>query len=118
MKRVQRPLNLISGSLGEGKPVGRIFVGIHGISEKIRQKELYEISWFLDPSVWGKGYATEAAHAVIQLAKIHGVGRIYAVVVPDNEKSLAVCHRLGMKKVGLTEDWYDETLEEFVLEFK
>ena len=97
--------------------MGRIYVRIHSISEKIRLKKVYEVGWVLDLSVWGKGYATEAVQAVIQLAKNHGVSRVHAVVVPENEKSLAVCQRLGMKKVGLTEDWYDEeSLMEYVLD--
>ena len=107
---------LVSGSFGKGTPVGRVFVGIHGYCEKIKVKNLYEAGWVLDPSVWGKGYATEAVRAVIQLAKDHGVSRVHAVVDPENEKSLAVCQRLGMKKVGLTEDWYDEITVEFVLD--
>ncbi len=96
--------------------MGRIFVGIHGVSEKIRLKKLYEVGWVLDPSVWGQGYATEGAHAIIQLAKDHGVGRVHAVVDPVNVKSSAVCQRLGMNEIGLTEDWYDETTMEYVLD--
>jgi RimJ/RimL family protein N-acetyltransferase len=37
------------------------------------------------------------------------------VVYADNHKSSAVCERLQMKRVGLTDDWYNESLIEYVL---
>jgi RimJ/RimL family protein N-acetyltransferase len=37
------------------------------------------------------------------------------VVRPDNEPSLAVCRRLGMRPLGRTDHWYGLELESFVI---
>ena len=76
----------------------------------------YEIGWHLDSCVWGKGYATEAAKALIDQIKETGLKQLYAVVDQANPKSLAVCERLGMTKVGLTEEWFGKPLIEYVIE--
>ena len=87
----------------------------HVTSEKVKSGK-YEIGWHLDPSAWGKGFATEAAKTLILIAKERGLACLYAVVYPDNPKSLAVCERLGMKNMGLSTEWYQTTLVEFLLE--
>ena len=92
-----------------------MFAGLYVNEQKI-VSDKYELAWILDSSVWGKGYATEAGQAVIQLAKDCGVVRVYAVTYPENEKSMAVCQRLGMTKTGLTQEWYDETTLEYFLD--
>ena len=75
-----------------------------------------EIGWHLDSCVWGKGYATEAAKALINQIKETGLKRLYAVVDQANPKSSAVCERLAMTKVGLTEEWFGKPLIEYVIE--
>ncbi len=107
----------IPGSLDQGSPVGLVFVGLYVNEQKI-VSDKYELAWILDSSVWGKGYATEAGRAMIQLAKDCGVTLVYAVTYPENGKSMNVCERLGMKKVGLTQEWYDETTMEYYLDLK
>jgi RimJ/RimL family protein N-acetyltransferase len=74
-----------------------------------------EIGWHLHPDSWGYGYATESARGVIDFAWRHGLDEVYAVVYPDNEKSLNVCRRLHMIHTGRTERWFGATLEEFHL---
>jgi RimJ/RimL family protein N-acetyltransferase len=76
----------------------------------------FEIGWHLHPDVWGHGYATEAAGAVIGLARRLGLNQVRAVVFPDNARSFAVCRRLGMSATGLTDEWYRVTMQEFVLQ--
>lgn len=61
-----------------------------------------EIGWHLHPQAWGKGYASEAAGAVIADALGRGQDRIIAVTHPANHASQAVCGRLGMRSLGLT----------------
>jgi RimJ/RimL family protein N-acetyltransferase len=95
--------------------VGTVFVVNYTNSEKVKIGK-YEIGWNLHPSVWGRGFASEAAHMMIGEAKEHGLTRLYAVVYPENRKSTAVCQRLGMANQGLTEEWYNTSLLEFVLE--
>jgi RimJ/RimL family protein N-acetyltransferase len=74
-----------------------------------------EVGWHLHPDSWGRGYATEAAGAVLDRAFGEGLAEVYAVVRPGNEPSLAVCRRLGMEPLGRTRRWYDTELEAFRL---
>ena len=56
-----------------------------------------EILYSLVPSVWGKGYATEAASAVVEHALGPlGLPGVLAEVDEDNAASAAVAERLGM----------------------
>jgi RimJ/RimL family protein N-acetyltransferase len=73
-----------------------------------------EVGWHLHPDSWGHGYATEAARGAIEHGFAHAVPEIYAVVRPDNVRSLAVCRRLEMRALGRTERWYGTELEAFV----
>ncbi|GAB3308609.1 GNAT family N-acetyltransferase [Geodermatophilus aquaeductus] len=74
-----------------------------------------EVGWHLHPDCWGRGYATEAARAVVAHAFGAGLPEVYAVVRPGNEASLAVCRRLGMASLGRLRRWYDVELEVFRL---
>ena len=74
-----------------------------------------EVGWHLHPDSWGCGYATEAARAVIDRAFGRGLPEVYAVVRPGNERSVAVCRRLGMTPLGRMCRWYDVELEAFRL---
>lgn len=74
-----------------------------------------EIGWHLHPDVWGRGYATEAATAMIERAVEAGFDEVYAVTDPENVRSQAVCVRLDMDDLGLRDDWYDRSLRAFHL---
>lgn len=57
-----------------------------------------EIGWALAAGYHGKGYAFEAASAVLRLAFDEiGLHRVYAELDPRNEASVALCLRLGMR---------------------
>jgi len=102
--------------LGEyrGHPVGSIlFVNL--TNRDGTEAEELEIGWHFDPNVWGNGIATEAAGSVISRAKQGGVHHLRAVVHPKNIRSSAVCERLGMTYLGLTNQWYQVELKEFLL---
>jgi RimJ/RimL family protein N-acetyltransferase len=75
-----------------------------------------EIGWALHPSAWGHGIATEASQALVQRAREAGLPRLHAVVRPGNERSLAVCDRLGMRRLGLTDEWYGVDFIDHVLD--
>ena len=66
-----------------------------------------EIGWHLHPDSWGRGYATEAAAAVLQHGFDGGLPEILAVTHTDNEPSKAVCRRLGMQDLGIIEKYYE-----------
>lgn len=74
-----------------------------------------EVGWHFHPDSWGHGYATEAARGAVERAFAAGLEEVYAVVRPDNERSLAVCRRLGMQRIGRTDRWYGVELEAFRL---
>jgi RimJ/RimL family protein N-acetyltransferase len=77
------------------------------------ESEEIEVGWHLHPDSWGFGYATEAARGAIAKGLAQGLSEIYAVVRPDNERSLAVCRRLGLTHLGRSDRWYGQTLEVF-----
>jgi len=79
------------------------------------EREDFEIGWHLHPDSWGRGFATEAATALVDRAFAAGIPELYAVTDPDNVRSQAVCHRLGMEDLALRADWYDQELRAFRL---
>jgi len=58
-----------------------------------------EIGWTMHPEHTGRGYATEAATAVLDLA-FHTIGlhRVHAELDVRNDASVALCRRLGMRE--------------------
>ena len=57
-----------------------------------------ELGYLLNPSEWGKGYATEAVSAVMDYAfGCLGITRIFALIEPENQHSVRVAERVGMK---------------------
>ena len=60
-----------------------------------------DIGYELNPKYWNYGYATEAAHAIVDFGFRHlGVHRIWADCVADNVRSAHVLEKLGMKLEG------------------
>jgi RimJ/RimL family protein N-acetyltransferase len=58
-----------------------------------------EIGWTLHPDFQGKGYASEAATAMLDLAFGElGMHRVRAELDPRNTASIALCRRLGMRE--------------------
>jgi RimJ/RimL family protein N-acetyltransferase len=85
-----------------GFPIGSV------ILRPLPKDTKVEVGWHLGFDHWGKGYATEAAHGAIT----HGFGtagldEIYAIVQPENLRSVRVTERLGMEPLGTTTDYHD-----------
>ena len=60
-----------------------------------------DIGYELDPKYWNHGYATEAAHAIVDFGfSRFGVHRIWAHCVADNLGSANVLEKLGMRLEG------------------
>ncbi len=58
-----------------------------------------EIGWTILPGHAGRGYATEAARAVLEMAFVHfGLRRVVANLDARNDRSAALCERLGMRR--------------------
>lgn len=65
-----------------------------------------EIGWHLHPDSWGRGYASEAARALLDHAFAHGLPEVLAVTDLDNVRSQAVMARVGLADRGVVEKWY------------
>ncbi|MFE6750896.1 GNAT family N-acetyltransferase [Kitasatospora purpeofusca] len=73
-----------------------------------------EVGWHLHPDSWGHGFATEAAGAALAKGFADGLTEIHAVVRPGNDRSAAVCRRLGMVPQGRTSRWYGAEFDAFL----
>ena len=54
-----------------------------------------EIGWRLATEARGKGYATEAAQSIVDLARTVSSGWLYCIIDPDNAPSHRVAAKLG-----------------------
>ena len=73
------------------------FVGLSPVGFEAHFTPSVEIGWRLAREHWGRGYATEAARAVLAWARRHlEVEEIVSFTVTANERSRAVMRRLGM----------------------
>ncbi len=76
------------------------------------------IGYILHRDAWGRGYASEAAGALVDFGfGTLGLHRIYAVCDPANAASARVLEKLGMRREGLLREhrwekgrWVDELL--------
>jgi RimJ/RimL family protein N-acetyltransferase len=87
-----------------------------GPSEPLEPSGDVEVGWHLHPDAWGHGYATEGAAAALAAGFAAGLDRVVAVTHPDNLASQAVCRRLGMTGLGLSDAYYNATCALFELE--
>jgi aminoglycoside 6'-N-acetyltransferase len=77
----------------EGRVVGDLVVFLKGEGH-----DMAEIGWVIHPDVGGRGIATEAATAMLDLAFGHyGVHRVFADLDARNPRSAALARRLGMR---------------------
>jgi ribosomal-protein-alanine N-acetyltransferase len=74
-------------------------VGDCGLLEKeVEGNPEIELNYVLSPAAWGKGYATEIGRAIIAWAfSAKHLGRVIALIDPDNHASERVAKRLGMR---------------------
>jgi RimJ/RimL family protein N-acetyltransferase len=75
---------------------------------KLRDRQ-GEIGWVFHPEYHGRGYATEAARELVQMALDDlGMHRVWAQLDPRNLASARVCERLGMRQEAhlREESWF------------
>lgn len=94
---------------GAQQPVGSALLKLLPASEGGQPSGVTEVGWHLHPHAWGNGYATEAGGRLLEHAWEHGLTEVFAVTYPQNAASQAVCLRLGMTSLGLTDAYYDLT---------
>lgn len=82
---------------GDGQLIGA--VGLREINAEHSQAEL---GFWLGVEWWGKGYATEAARAVLRYGFLHrNLNRIYAHHMVRNSASGRVLAKIGMQHEGI-----------------
>jgi RimJ/RimL family protein N-acetyltransferase len=78
------------------------FAGIVGLSVPSFEAHFtpcVEILWRLVPRFWGRGFASEAAEAVLEIGfNTLVIPEIVAFAVVDNVRSIGVMERLGMQR--------------------
>lgn len=60
----------------------------------------HEFGYWITPDAWNRGYATEAGHAVIRMARAMRVRRLSAGHFADNPASGRVLRKLGFQHTG------------------
>lgn len=81
-----------------GKVIG--YVGLHEIGFDADFTPGVEIGWRLTTEYHNQGLATEAAKAVLKLAKQKGLQRLYSFTAKQNTPSERVMQKIGLTKVG------------------
>ncbi len=81
----------------------RTAIGICGLAKRDFMEDP-DVGYAFHPAYWGKGYAYEATAAVLRYARDElGFGRIAAITTPDNEASIRLLTKLGMRDEGLVQ---------------
>lgn len=76
----------------------------------------YEVGWHLGRDFWGSGYATEAAEwGLDYLFGSFEVDVAHALAYAENERSIRVMQRLGMKSKGTTQRFYGIELVHYTI---
>ena len=92
------------------------FHGQPGVNGK-QDPGAVELGYTIFEPYRGRGYATEAAQALMDWAqREHGVSRFVASVAPANDPSLAIVRKLGFVHTG--EQWDEEDGLELVFELE
>jgi RimJ/RimL family protein N-acetyltransferase len=78
---------------------GSTLIGCAGLAPG---EEGIELGYWIAHDRWGQGYATEAARAVLSLARTLGHRRVVASHFADNESSGRVLRKLGFCPTGRT----------------
>lgn len=77
--------------------IGWILVRPMGFFTAKPQWDNLELGWRFKQAAWGKGFASEAASAVMQaLMKQQAISHFSAICLPGNEASIGVMKKLGM----------------------
>jgi RimJ/RimL family protein N-acetyltransferase len=73
---------------------------VGGIGYGPDEREPAEFGYWLTPDAWGRGYATEAGRAVIDIARTLRIPRLSAGHFVDNPASGRVLRKLGFQPTG------------------
>jgi RimJ/RimL family protein N-acetyltransferase len=90
---------------------GQVIGGVSLKRRAIDDDHEVELGYHLGSEWWGRGYATEAARAMLAEARARDLTRIIALIRPDNPRSREVAVRLEMSLMRRL-DW-DGTPHDF-----
>lgn len=77
-----------------------------------------DVGWYIDPNYQGKGYATEAAKAMIDyMFKEVEIEKIVSGAVKENFGSCKIFEKLGFKKIGESKEESPYTFYDGILTF-
>jgi [ribosomal protein S5]-alanine N-acetyltransferase len=76
-----------------------VFLGRCGLLPwQIAGRPEVELAYLIDKKRWGEGFASEAALAIIGHARnVLGLTRLICLIMPGNERSMAVARKVGMR---------------------
>jgi RimJ/RimL family protein N-acetyltransferase len=74
------------------------FIGVTGLT--LEDGEAPELGYWLGEPFWGRGYATEAAGAVLQAVRAAGFDQVIAWALADNSGSRNILKKLGFTEVS------------------
>ena len=75
----------------------RVPIGMCGLTRK-DALPAPDVGFAFMPEYWGKGYALEAASAVMTYSRnVLGLRKLVAVTLPDNESSIKLLEKIGLK---------------------
>ena len=84
------------------KQTGQVIGDLFGGAGEDEEDETTSVGWHLNPQFGGRGYAFEAARALLDhLFRAKGFRRIYAYVEDHNTPSQRLCEKLGMRREGV-----------------
>ncbi len=87
--------------------IGDVILRLRARTNEQSPPSVAEIGWAFAPSYAGRGFATEAATALVDLAfGNYPLHRLVANLDPRNVRSSALCERIGMtREAHLRRDW-------------
>lgn len=74
-----------------GRLIGNVYLDT-------REENARELGYVFLREIWGNGYATEAAKAMLEKAFREGAHRVYAMCNPENTASWKLLERLHMRR--------------------
>lgn len=84
------------------KQNGEVIGDLFGSAGENEEDDTASVGWNLNPQFGGRGYAFEAAGALLDhLFRVKGVRRIYAYVEDHNRPSRRLCEKLSMRREGV-----------------
>lgn len=84
--------NFVVRRTDDGVIIGRCEATTYG-----ERHEWGEVAYLFDPVVWGHGYATEAMQWTLDFLRELGAADLWAAVLPENTRSIALLMRLGFE---------------------